>query len=79
LGLDGYYRIFIKYLKKLASPLLGLLVKDSEFFWSDSCQKALEILKDKLTTAPILRGPKWSLPFHIDDDAYNKVVGSALI
>jgi len=31
LGLDGYYRRFIKDLIKLDSPLFGLLAKDSEF------------------------------------------------
>ena len=57
LGLVGYYRIFIKDFSKLASPLFGLLAKDSEFIWSKSFQETLDILKGKLTTASILRGP----------------------
>jgi len=54
LGLARYYQIFIKDFSKLASPLFGLLAKDSECLWSKSCQEALNTLKDKLTTAPIL-------------------------
>jgi len=54
LGLAGYYQRFIKDFSKLASLLFGLLAKDSEFIWSKSCQEALDILKDKLTIAPIL-------------------------
>eukprot|EP00253_Pinus_taeda_P031454 PITA_31454 len=78
LGLDGYYQRFIKDFNKLASPLFGLLAKDSEFIWSKSSQEALNILKGKLTTAPILRGTNWALPFHIHADALHKAIGVAL-
>ena len=54
LGLAGYYKIFIKEFSKLASSLFGLLGKDFEFLWSESCQEALDTLKEKLTTTPIL-------------------------
>eukprot|EP00253_Pinus_taeda_P002647 PITA_02647 len=78
LGLAGYYRRFIKDFSKLASPLFGLLGKDVEFKWSDDCQGALNELKDKLVSAPILRGPNWALPFHIHIDASNRAIGVAL-
>ena len=75
LGLVGYYQRFVKDFSKLASPLFGLLAKDSYFTWSKSCQEALDILKGKLTTAPILQGPNWALPFHIHVDASHKPIG----
>eukprot|EP00253_Pinus_taeda_P004185 PITA_04185 len=78
LGLVGYYRRFIKHFSKLASPLFGLLGKDVEFIWTDHCQEALDTLKSKFVTAPILRGPNWALPFHIHTDASNKAIGVAL-
>lgn len=78
LGFDRYYRRFIKDFSKVASALFGLLAKDSEFYWSYSFQEALEILKDKLTTAPILGGPNWTLPFHIYVDAFDKYIEAAL-
>eukprot|EP00253_Pinus_taeda_P034267 PITA_34267 len=78
LGLAGYYRRFIKDFSKLASPLFGLLAKDVEFKWTNDCQKSLNELKDKLVSAPILRGPNWALPFHIHTDASNKAIGAAL-
>ena len=62
----------------MAFPLFGLLAKNSEFIWSKSCQEALDIVKDKLTTAPILWGPNWALPFHIHVDASDKAIGVAL-
>eukprot|EP00253_Pinus_taeda_P035092 PITA_35092 len=78
LGLARYYRSFIKDFRKLASPLFGLLGKDVEFIWTDNCQEALDVLKAKLVTAPILRGPNWALPFHIHIDASNKAIGATL-
>eukprot|EP00253_Pinus_taeda_P025310 PITA_25310 len=78
LGLAGYYRRFIKDFSKLASPLFSLLGKDVEFKWTDDCQGALDELKYNLVSAPILRGPNWALPFHIDTDASNKAIGAAL-
>lgn len=79
LGLAGYYRRFIKYFSKLASPLFGLFGKDVEFMWIDNCREALDALKGKLITAPILRGPNSVLPFHIHIDALNKAIGVALV
>jgi len=58
--------------------LFGLLGKDVEFIWSKNCQEALDTLKSKLVTAPILRGPNWALHFHIHIDASNKEIGVAL-
>jgi len=37
-----------------------------------------EVLKEKLTIAPILIGTNWEFPFHIHTNASHKVVGVAL-
>jgi len=65
---------FIKHFKKLASPLFGLLAKDYDLLWSESCKEDLDTLKDKLTSAPILCGLNWVLPFHIHADASHKAI-----
>jgi hypothetical protein len=46
--------------------------------WDDSCQSAFEDLKLKLSETPILRGPNWTLPFHISTDASDSALGSIL-
>ena len=69
LGHAGYYRRFIENFTKIAGRMFKLLTKDVEFCWNDNCQIAFDTLKEKLSTAPILRGPNWSLPFHISIDA----------
>ena len=56
LGHVGYYRLFIGNFTKIVAPMFKLLTKDVEFQWTESCQNAFEILKGKLSVAPILRG-----------------------
>ena len=58
--------------------MFKLLTKDVEFQWIESCQNAFEILKAKLFTAPILKGPNWSLHFHISTNASDIVIGGVL-
>ena len=62
LGHASYYRRFIENFTKIAAPMFKLLTKDVEFQWTESCQNAFEILKAKISVAPILRGFDWPLP-----------------
>ena len=78
LGYASYYRRFIEYFSKIASPLFKLLAKDTPFNWNDNCQQAFETLKGKLSTTPVLKGPNWNLPFHIFTDASDTAVGASL-
>ena len=54
LGLADYYRRFIKDFIKVVLPIFWLLAKDFELIWPDPCQEAFELIKQKLTIAPIL-------------------------
>jgi hypothetical protein len=78
LGHAGYYRRFIKNFSKIASPLFVLLMKNAEFKWTNQCEEAFRTLKHKVSTAPILRGPDWTLPFHISSDASDTAIGAVL-
>ena len=78
LGHAGYYCHIIEKFTKIAAPMFKLLIKDVEFQWIESCQNAFEILKAKLSVAPILRGPDWTLPFHISTDASDTAIGGVL-
>jgi hypothetical protein len=78
LGHAGYYRRFIKNFSKIASPLFVLLMKNVEFKWTNQCEEAFKTLKHKVSTAPILRGPDWTLPFHISSDASDTAIGAVL-
>ena len=81
LGLTGYYRRFIKDFAKIAHPLHALLKKDAEYKWTDQCQLAYEILKEKLITAPVLAFPDLSSEggqFNLFTDASLLGVGAVL-
>ncbi|GKB07053.1 hypothetical protein Tco_0835286 [Tanacetum coccineum] len=54
LGHAGFYRCFIKDFSKIAQPLIKLLEKDISFEFDDECQKAFELLKEKLTCASVI-------------------------
>ena len=54
LGLINYYGKFVKNLASICKPLYQLLQKDIKWSWSQECSNAIEILKSKLSHAPVL-------------------------
>ena len=52
LGLDGYYRRYVKNFAAIAGPLHALTRKDTVFHWSADCQDAFDRLKTLLTAFP---------------------------
>ncbi|GKF61020.1 reverse transcriptase domain-containing protein [Tanacetum coccineum] len=55
-----------------------LLEKNTPFIFPDECIQALEMLKKKLTEAPILIAPDWDLPFELMCDASYFAIGAVL-
>ena len=78
LGHAGFYRRFIKDFSAISKPLCNLLLKDAPFVFDESCLKAYNLLKQKLTEAPILQSPDWSKPFEIMCDASDYAAGAVL-
>ncbi|GJU13843.1 reverse transcriptase domain-containing protein [Tanacetum coccineum] len=68
----------IELTSKIARPLTHLLEKDTPFIFSKECVESFNILKKKLTEAPILVAPDWDLPFEIMCDASDYAVGAVL-
>ncbi|CAN6678271.1 unnamed protein product [Malus baccata var. baccata] len=71
-------RRFIKDFSKIAQPLCRLLQKEVAFKFNKECETAFKTLKDKLTSAPIIMPPDWSLPFELMCDASNYAIGAVL-
>nr|GEX16904.1 hypothetical protein [Tanacetum cinerariifolium] len=69
LGHAGFYRRFIQDFFKISRPMTHLLEKNTPFIFSEDCIKAFQMLKKKLTEAPILIAPNWDLPFELMCDA----------
>jgi ribonuclease HI len=75
----GYYRCFIEGFSKVARPVTALLAKKVEFKWTPACQESFEMLKKKLTTAPVLILPDVHKPFSVYCDASYTGLGCVLM
>nr|GEV29689.1 DNA-directed DNA polymerase [Tanacetum cinerariifolium] len=72
------YRRFIQDFSKIAIPMTHLLEKETPFVFSKECVDAFNILKKKLTEAPILVVPDWNLPFKLMCDASDFAIRAVL-
>ena len=78
LGHAGFYRWFIQDFSKVSKPLSNLLMQGVPFDFNEPCMNAFELLKKKLTSAPIVVALDWNLPFELMCDACNFAVGAVL-
>jgi hypothetical protein len=69
LGMAGYYCRFIKGFSSIARPMAELLKKGNKFVWTPKCEESFQIIKEKLTTAPVLTLPDIHQDFVICCDA----------
>lgn len=78
LGFCSYYRKFVHSFAAIAKPLHALTQKGNKFTWSEECQSAFEVLRDKLVKAPMLAHPDFTKPFILDTDASDMAMGAVL-
>ena len=78
LGHNGYYRKLIKGYVQINAPMDKLLKKDVTFQWNEECQKSLDILKEKMVTAPILVFHDQNREFLVNVDASCIALGVVL-
>jgi hypothetical protein len=55
IGLVGYYRRFIVGFSKIVHPITSLQKKGTKFEWTLKCEKNFNLLKELLTSAPMLK------------------------
>ena len=80
LGLASYYRRFVPKFAKIAAPLHALLKKENAFEWTTECTTAFNLLKDALTSSPVLVYPKFGpdSEFILETDASFVGLGAVL-
>ncbi|KAG8478621.1 hypothetical protein CXB51_028425 [Gossypium anomalum] len=76
LGLDGYYR---RFLKGFSAPMTRLLQKYVKVEWSEKCQQSFEQLKALLTGTPVLVQPESCKEFLVFSDASLNGLGCVLM
>ena len=57
LGHAGFYRRFIKDFSNITKPLCCLLKKEAKFDFNKECIASFDLLKSKLSSAPIITTP----------------------
>lgn len=79
LGLTGYFRKFIRNYAIKSKPLSSLLQNEVEWKWGDAQIKSFDVLKSKLTSAPILALFDPQKPIKIYTNACRWGLGGILI
>jgi hypothetical protein len=79
LRMAGYYRRFIKGFSSIARPMTELLKKDNKFVWTPNCKESFQIIKEKLTTAPVLTLSDIHQDFVVFYDASRQALGCVLM
>ncbi|OMO68098.1 hypothetical protein CCACVL1_20082, partial [Corchorus capsularis] len=60
-------------------PLLRMLQKHKDIAWGAAENKAFSLLKQKISTAPVLAMPDLRQPFEIETDASGHAMGAVLL
>ncbi|UYV80142.1 K02A2.6-like, partial [Cordylochernes scorpioides] len=79
LGLCSYYRRFVENLSHKAKHLNHLLKNDVKFCWNKEKENAIEILKEALTSEPVLGHFNEDAETHIHTVASGYGIGAVLI
>ena len=78
LGFLNFYRRFIKGFGEIARPLTELTKKGKPFEWTNECERAFTILKEKILSQPILWHPQPERQFEVEADASDFAIGGQL-
>jgi len=80
LGMCGFYRRWISQYARMAKPLSDLLCKDVNISkqWDERADKAVQNMKNALTTYPVLRQPDFKKPWIVCSDASDYACGGCV-
>lgn len=79
LGIANTWRKFIKNYAEIIEPLQELVGKYKTVKQTEKSKEAIKLIKEALTSQPILKNPDWSKKFYVDPDASKPAIGAALL
>ncbi|XP_055802419.1 uncharacterized mitochondrial protein AtMg00860-like [Solanum dulcamara] len=79
LGLTSYYRISVEKFASISTVLSRLTQKGVKFQWTRACQRTFKLLKENLTTTPVLTLPEVPYGYIIYCDASGVEIGCVLM
>src|SRR5258708_2340277 len=78
IGFMNFYQRFIWNFSKIAHPLHVLTQKSKDWSWGAAEQQAFNVLKNTITSTPMLTFPSRSSLFCLECDASNFTMGAIL-
>lgn len=78
LGIEGYHSRFIRHFADRSAPLHAATSVKLKFEWTKEMDDSFSILKDALTSPPVLSFPDFEHPFSVRTDASSAEIGAVL-
>jgi hypothetical protein len=79
MGLVSYYRRFIVGFSKISHPITSLQKKGTKFEWTLKCENNFNLLKELLTSAPVLKIADPNESFVVCTDTCKEGIGGVLM
>ena len=79
LGLENYYKQFVKYFVRIAKPLHKMIRKEIKWSWREKQQKVFEELKKRFTIELVLVTLNLDKKMRVEADISDFVTGEVLL